>query len=136
MSKITVLLVDDDVDFLQAHKAALAAKGFDVHTAFNSNEGMKIAQSHHIDVAVLDVMMSTPDEGFTLARQMRKDEKTKNIPLVMLTSVNEVNHKAGCNFTFSDRDLDDVWLPIDKFLDKPVKPELLIATISALAKNR
>lgn len=135
MSKITLLLVDDDVDFLHAHKIALEAQGFDVYTAYNGSEGMKIAQANHVDVAVLDVMMNTPDEGFNLARQLRKNEKTKNIALVMLTSVNEVNSKAGNNFTFSDRDLDEAWLPADKFLDKPVKAESLIATICSLVKK-
>lgn len=136
MKKTTVLLVDDDVDFLRAHKTALEAQGFAVHTACNSMEGMKVAQANPIDVAVLDVIMNTPDEGFNLARQLRKDEKTKNIALIMLTSLNEVNQEIGHNFAFSNRDLDDVWLPVDKFLDKPVKTELLIATIHSLLKNR
>jgi CheY-like chemotaxis protein len=135
VNKTTVLLVDDDVDFLCAHKIILEAQGFCVHTAHNGSEGMKVAQANHIDVAVLDVMMNTPDEGFSLARQLRKDEKTKGIALVMLTSVNEVNRGIGNNFTFSDRDLDDVWLPIDKFLDKPVKTEALITAICSLVKN-
>jgi CheY-like chemotaxis protein len=134
MSEITVLLVDDDFDFLQAHKVALEAQeGFKVYTACNGNEGMKIAQANHIDVAVLDVIMDTLDAGFNLARQLRKDEKTKDIALILLTSVNKVNQDAEYSFTFSDQDLDDVWLPVDKFLDKPVKAELLIATIRSLA---
>jgi len=132
MSITTVLLVDDDADFLHAHKLALEAQGFAVYTACNGSEGLKIAQANHIDVAVLDVMMDAPDEGFNLARQMRKDEKTKDIALIMLSSVNEINREAGQNFAFSDQDLDEVWLPVDKFLDKPIKPELLIATIRSL----
>lgn len=136
MSKITVLLVDDDVDFLHIHKAALEAQGFKVYTAYNGMEGMRIAQANHIDVAVLDVIMGTPDEGFSLARQLRKDEKTKQIALVMLTSLNDVNREAGYNLNFSNRDLDDVWLPADKFLDKPIKAEVLVATINSLVKDR
>lgn len=136
MSKTTILLVDDDVDFLNAHKTALEAQGFEVYTAYNGNDGRKVAQTQNIDLAVLDVMMDTPDEGFNLARQLRKDEKTKNIPLIMLTSVNEVNRETGLNFSFSDQDLDDVWLPVDKFLDKPVKTELLLATIHSLVAKK
>jgi CheY-like chemotaxis protein len=135
MNEITVLLVDDDFDFLQAHKTALEAQGFKVYTAYNGSEGMKVAQANHIDVAVLDVIMDTQDAGFNLARQLRKDEKTKDIALILLTSVNQVNRNAEYGFTFSDQDLDDVWLPVDKFLDKPVKAELLIATIRSLANE-
>jgi two-component system, OmpR family, alkaline phosphatase synthesis response regulator PhoP len=130
MAKHTVLIVDDDVDFLQVNRTVLEAAGFQVLLAHNSGEGMKLAQENHVDVAVLDVMMDTPDEGFVLAREMRKDEKTKNIPLVMLTAINEVNKQAGYTFKFSDRDKDDMWLPVDKFLDKPIKPQHLAETVS------
>jgi CheY-like chemotaxis protein len=134
MTKTTVLLVDDDVDFLQANQTALEAAGFEVKIAHNSGEGMKVARENPIDVAVLDVMMDTPDEGFALAREMRKDETTKGIPLVMLTSVNEVNRQAGYTFKFSDHDKDDTWMPIDKFLDKPVKPQQLADAIRSLVR--
>jgi CheY-like chemotaxis protein len=134
MTKTTVLLVDDDVDFLQANQTALEAAGFEVRIAHNSGEGLKIARENHIDVAVLDVMMDTPDEGFALAREMRKDEATKGVPLVMLTSINEVNEQAGYTFKFSDHDKDDTWLPIDKFLDKPIKPMQLAEAIRDLLR--
>jgi CheY-like chemotaxis protein len=125
MAKPTVLIVDDDVDFLQVNQTVLEAAGFQVLLAHNSGEGMKLAQENKVDVAVLDVMMDTPDEGFVLARELRKGEKTKDIPLVMLTGVNDVNRQAGYTFKFSDRDRDDMWLPVDKFLDKPIKPKQL-----------
>lgn len=134
MKPTTVLIVDDDIDFLSANKTALEAAGFHVLTAHNGKEGLKMAEENAIDVAVLDVMMDYPDEGFVLARDMRKNEKTKRIPLVMLTSVNEVNRQAGYTFKFSDRDRDDMWLPIDKFLDKPVKPQQLAETIRQYSK--
>jgi CheY-like chemotaxis protein len=129
MNKITVLLVDDDVDFVVANRTALEAAGYLVLTAHNGKEGLKVARENHVDVAVLDVMMDTPEEGFVLARDLRKDEKTRRIPLVMLTSVNEVNRKAGYPYKFSDQDRDEMWLPIDKFLDKPVKPQQLADAI-------
>jgi CheY-like chemotaxis protein len=135
MKGITVLLVDDDIDFIAANKAALEAASFTVLTAYNGTEGMQTALNHHVDVAVLDVMMETPEEGFELARQMRKDDKTKTIPLLMLTSVNEVNREAGYTFKFSDRDRDDMWLPVDKFLDKPVKPHDLVNAVQGLVKE-
>jgi two-component system alkaline phosphatase synthesis response regulator PhoP len=124
-----VLIVDDDIDFVEANRTVLEAAGFEVLTAHNGSDGLKMARENEIDVAILDVMMTTPDEGFVLARSLRKDEKTRQIPLVMLTSVNEVNRQAGYIFEFSDRDRDEVWLPIDKFLNKPVKPQLLAETV-------
>jgi CheY-like chemotaxis protein len=133
MDAKTVLLVDDDIDLLDINRIPLEAAGFHVLTAENSEEAMRIATSTRIDVAVLDVMMTTPTEGFVLARQMREDARTKQIPLLMLTSVNAENEAQGSFVRFSDRDRDNQWLPVDRFVDKPIKPEDLVSTVRTLA---
>ena len=66
-----VLLVDDDVDFLEINRLTLEKAGFEVVTADNGDEGFRVATSTPVDVAVLDVMMDTPTEGFELARRLR-----------------------------------------------------------------
>jgi len=133
MDTKTVLLVDDDLDLLDINRITLEAEGFDVLTAENGDEAMRIATTTHIDVAVLDVMMTTPTEGFHLARAMRQDDRTKNIPLLMLTSVNAENEAQGSSFRFTDRDRDAQWLPVDRFVDKPVKPGDLVSMVRTLA---
>ena len=95
MDAKTVLLVDDDVDLLDINRMTLEAEGFDVVTAENGGDAMRIATTRHVDVAILDVMMTTPTEGFLLARALRQDERTKRIPLLMLTSVNTENEAQG-----------------------------------------
>lgn len=132
MAAKTVLLVDDDVDLLDIYRITLEGEGFDVVTAENSDEAMRIATTTPIDVAVLDVMMRTPTEGFLLARALRQDERTSRIPLLMLTSVNAENEAQGYHQRFSDRDRDDQWLPVDRFVDKPIKPEDLVTTVRTL----
>jgi CheY-like chemotaxis protein len=77
--------------------------------------------------------MTTPTEGFLLARAMRQDDRTKGIPLLMLTSVNAENEAQGSSFRFTDRDKDPLWLPVDRFVDKPVKPEDLVSMVRTLA---
>jgi len=133
MDAKTVLLVDDDIDLLDINRIPLEAAGFHVLTAENREEAMRIATSTRVDVAVLDVMMTTPTEGFVLARQMREDDRTKQIPLLMLTSVNAENEAQGSFVRFSDRDRDNQWLPVDRFVDKPIKPEDLVSTVRTLA---
>ncbi len=123
-----ILLVDDDVDFLEVNRTALEEAGFEVVTAESGEEGLKKAMEGRVDLAVLDVIMDTPDAGFQLARKLRRDARTKEIPLLMLTSINEINRAKGL-FTFSDRDRDDTWLPVDRFLEKPLPADCLVPTI-------
>lgn len=132
-AKKTVLLVDDDYDLLDINRMALEHAGFTVLTADNGEEGFKVASQNAVDVAVLDVMMDTPTEGFVLARQLRQDARTKQIPLLMLTSINTENEAIGSFVRFSDRDRDREWLPVDRFVDKPLKPEELVAIVRTLA---
>jgi CheY-like chemotaxis protein len=127
-----VLLVDDDIDFITVNKMALEAAGYAVATAYNGKDGLRLALEGGFDAAVLDVIMTTPDEGFELARSLRKDPRTKKLPLIMLTSVNAVAESKGFVFRISDRDRDDMWLPVDKFVDKPIKADRLIALVREL----
>jgi len=132
MAAKTVLLVDDDLDLLDIYRITLEGEGFEVLTAENADEAMRIATSTPIDAAVLDVMMRTPTEGFLLARSLRQDARTKGIPLLMLTSVNAENEAKGYFQRFTDRDRDDQWLPVDRFVDKPIAPDDLVTTVRTL----
>lgn len=127
-----VLLVDDDVDFLEVNRTALERAGFDVVTAQDGQQALRVVDETPLDAAVLDVMMTTPEEGFELARALRKHPRTRQLPLLMLTSVNAVNAAHGWKFRFSDQDRDEMWLPVDRFLDKPVKPEQLVSHLRTL----
>ncbi len=133
MDAKNVLLVDDDSDLNEINRTVLERAGFAVYSAENSAAAKRILATHPIDVAVLDVMMDTPTEGFALAREMRRDGRTKNIPLLMLTSVNTKNEEVGSFVRFSDRERDKEWLPVDRFMDKPIKPEDLVSAIRTLA---
>lgn len=133
MGATRVLLVDDDIDFLEINRMTLERAGFEVVTADTGDEGFTVASTSKVDVAVLDVMMDTPTEGFELARKLRQHEATKRIPLLMLTSVNTENEAIGSYVRFTDRDRDKEWLPVDRFVDKPIKPEELISLVRTLA---
>jgi CheY-like chemotaxis protein len=129
MDRKTVLLVDDDVDLTEANRLALEGAGYDVVVAHDGQEGFARATQQHVDMAILDVIMTRPDEGFDLARTLRNDTRTAGIPLLMLTSVNAANSARGLLFRLSDRDRDEMWLPVDRFVDKPVPPERLLGLV-------
>ena len=129
MKDIKILLVDDDIDFVFIQKAFLEKEGFQVITAGDKFAGFERARAEKPDLAILDVMMTTDQEGFEMAREMRKDPLLKDIPIIMLTSVDSV---TGLNL--KEMANDPKWLPVDSYLEKPVQPQKLLDEIKRLLK--
>ena len=119
-----ILLVDDDIDLIAMNRTVLEKNGYTVIEAYNGKEGIEKAKTELPDLIVLDVMMSTSSEGFDTARALRNQEETKNIPLLMLTSVNET-----VPFKYEP---DETYLPVDRFLEKPLTPDKLISEIESM----
>lgn len=129
VNKIRVLLVDDDPDFIQANSIILDASGFEVLTASNGAEGLKKVEEEKPDVVVLDVMMENTDEGFAVARKIRR-KLHSNVPIIMLTSVSQAT-----GYSFKPEEHPD-FFPVDQFLTKPVAPNVLVQKIKdALVKG-
>lgn len=82
-----VLLVDDDIDIITVAKAILKKEGFDVYTASNKTEGLKMAKEIMPDAAILDVMMTTHFEGFELAKGFKEETHLKRIPVLIQSSI-------------------------------------------------
>lgn len=122
-----ILVVDDDGDLVAAISTVLEAKGYEVSTAANKDEGMAKIREVKPDLAILDVMMTTWQDGFEMAREIKSDEALKSIPILMLTGVGD---KTGMDFKSEAGD--EEWLPVDVFLDKPVKSEVLLAEVDRL----
>ena len=114
-----VILVDDEKEFVEVTKVLLESNGFEVVTAYDGASGREQAAAEKPDLVVLDVMMETKTAGFDVARWLRTNDGTKEIPIIMLTAVNQ---EVPWRF-----EPDDIWLPVDVFLDKPVSPERLLA---------
>jgi two-component system, OmpR family, alkaline phosphatase synthesis response regulator PhoP len=118
-----VLMIDDDPEFVDAITNILDAKGYDVVSAGDGKDGVAKAKQEKPDIILLDVMMTTKSEGFDVARELNKDANLKETPVVMLTGVRK---EMNLPFGFEP---DADWLPIKAFLEKPVKPEVLLKTI-------
>jgi len=117
-----ILIVDDDPDIQEMCSLVLTKEGFDVVCASNRAEGFKTIAAGAPDLLILDVMMEEPDDGLTMARQLRREGFEK--PIIMLTSVNAA---MGLQI-----DRDDEIVPVDKFQPKPVEPKVLIAEVNEL----
>jgi CheY-like chemotaxis protein len=119
-----VLMIDDDPEFVEAISNLLDAKGYDVHTASNGKEGVEKAKAQNPDIILLDVMMTTKNEGFNVARELHDDQTLKDIPIIIMTGI---RREMNLPFGFEP---DETWLPVKKVLEKPVKPQVLLAAIS------
>lgn len=82
-----ILVVDDDIDVLTIVNAVLTKEGYNVVTALNSEEGLAKLRSEKPDLAILDVMMTTPYEGFEMAQEMLVNPEFKDIPFLIQSSI-------------------------------------------------
>jgi DNA-binding response OmpR family regulator len=131
MGQGSILIIDDDPDITEAMRVILANQGYDVRSALDGDEGMERLKEAKPDLIILDVMMRTSQEGFELSRELKHDKQYNAIPILMLTAI---KHKAGLDF--KDAAGDETWLPVDEYLDKPVKPDVLLAKVQDLLSRR
>ncbi|MEN8127196.1 MAG: response regulator [Planctomycetota bacterium] len=127
MSEQTILVVDDDEDIRMAVQALLESRSYNVETAGTKEEAVEKFTRVKPDLAILDVMMVSWQDGFELAREVKKNPELKDIPILMLTGVET---KTGLEFKSTAGD--EEWLPVEGFLDKPVEPEVLLAEVEKL----
>lgn len=127
MGQGKILIVDDDPDITEAMTVVLENKGYEVRSALDSDQGLDRLHEARPDLIILDVMMRTSQEGFEFAREIKQNAQFKDIPILMLTAVKQ---KKGLDFKPAAGD--ETWLPVQAFLDKPVKPDLLIEKVQDL----
>ena len=122
-----LLIIDDDEDFAKAEAAVLIDAGHEVEIELNIKGGEKSMLKRKPDLIILDVMFpESSSAGFELARKMvHFDEKLKEIPILMLTAIN-----SEFPLGFSSRDINNYWLPVTEFLEKPVDLDILNKKVS------
>jgi DNA-binding response OmpR family regulator len=124
-----LLIIDDDEDFAAATATVLKNAGHEVSVELNPESGLKSMEKRCPDLVILDVMF--PEDasgGFKLARSIRSEkEKFDDIPLLMLTAIN-TKFPMG----FGPNDIDEDWMPITDFLEKPVDLDVLENKVASL----
>jgi DNA-binding response OmpR family regulator len=115
-----ILIIDDDIDLVEAMRLTLENAGFEVIDAQDGQKGLEKIAKENPDLVILDVMMETQDEGFHIAYQIRSNEKTADLPILMVTAVG-----AETGFSF-DKEKDEDFLPVNEFIEKPINHDTLI----------
>ena len=128
--KKSILVIDDDPDVAVSIKMVLESAGYAVDSASDGDSGLAKMRAAKPDIVILDVMMRTETEGFHVTYQIRKDPALAKIPILMLTAIGE---KTGMQFS---PDKDGEYLPVEKFVSKPVEPKQLLAHVEELLAER
>lgn len=130
MSKPKILVVDDDIDYVESMAAILEANGYEVISAYDGKEGLEKAKSELPQLIIIDLMMNTLNEGYDFCRDIRSDERFAEVPLLMASSAHQHEMFKDANFV-----PDEIWFPIDIFLDKPIGKETLLKHVTKLLKK-
>ena len=131
MGNTKIVIVDDDPDIRDSLQIILEAREYIVVTAADKSEGLKTIRTEKPDLAVLDVMMASHDDGFEMARELKNDPEFKDMPILMLTGI---KRETGIDFKSSAGD--PAWCPVEGFLDKPVDPDTLLAEVEKLLSKK
>jgi CheY-like chemotaxis protein len=130
MKSATILLVDDDQDFVAMNRSVLEARGYRVLSAVSPKDAMARLEVERPDLVVTDLMMSDLDAGFSLSRAVKENPETASIPVIIVTAASSQR-----GFDFRPRDSADLAaMKADAFLDKPVSPATLLAKIEELLR--
>lgn len=125
MIKTKILLIDDEKSFCYFTKKNLEETGeFEVATATSGDKGIKLVRKYKPDLILLDIVMPRKD-GFAVLKTIKKDEKTRAIPVIMLTAKEEESYK-----------LEAARLYDEDYITKPVELEELKSRIEKIIKKR
>lgn len=126
MSTKTILVIDDDNDFIDQVTIQLEAAGFNVRAAHGETEAERVLADFRPDLVIVDLMMEHMDGGFVLCHQIKK--KDPKIPVILATAVTS---QTGITFEGITED-ERSWVKADAILSKPVRFEQIMREIKRL----
>ena len=123
-AKRRVLVVDDEKDLVDLITYNLGRNGYEVLSAFNGNQALEVAQRDHPDLVLLDLMLPGID-GTEVARRLKADSRTVDIPIVMLTAKGEETDVVV-----------GLTIGADDYVPKPFSMKILLARINTVLRRR
>ena len=121
-----ILIVDDEEDVLTYFEAVFQDSGFDTVSAEDGIEGFELAKSEKPDLIVLDITMPK-QSGLKTYRQYKGHPALKNIPVILVTAVND-------SFKELLDELEELELPKD-ILNKPIDPQALLKMVAGILSD-
>jgi len=120
-TKNNILIIDDDIDFLEWLETGLKSEGYNVFSATNAGDGLNVLKNNDIHLIVLDILL--PDvNGFEFVKKLKLNRDTKNIPIVAVTGVYKESEYKQKGYE----------LGVDDFLTKPFSYNFLAVKIKKI----
>ncbi len=127
-----VMIVDDDRDFMDSICRVLKHRGHEITAIYETEEVIERLEKEPHDVLVLDVMFpENAAAGFHLAQEIRKHQTLTKLPILILSAIN-TKFPMG----FGPGDIDEMWMPVQDFLEKPIDFDVLGAKVEKLAGHK
>ena len=123
--KKTILVVDDEPDFVSIVQSNLEKEGFNVQVAYDGVEGMEKVRQSPPDLIVLDVMMPEKD-GYEMCSEIKGDKQFADIPILMLTAV--ADHVSSTRYSHYN----GMSMEADDYLPKPATAEEITESVKSL----
>jgi len=134
-TKGKILIVDDDPDFVKTTKMILLADGYEVVVANDGKQGLDKIKEIKPDLIMLDIMMESIFEGFSLMSTLRTSPDFADFSHIPVLMVSSVRADTGSRFSFSDEeDMGDIPQP-DDYMDKPLRPKELLEKVASLRQR-
>jgi CheY-like chemotaxis protein len=127
-SDYTILIADDDPDYLYQTVFNLEKAGFRTVAVESQSEAESVLARFRPDLAIFDLMMESDDSGFILCYKIKK--KYPDVPVILATAV---SHETGLTFSI-DSELEKSWIRADLYLEKGIRPEQLEQEVMKLLK--
>lgn len=126
--KKSVLIADDDIDYLFQLRLKIENMGFEVIAADSQKEAENIIERFKPDLAIFDLMMENEDSGFILSYKMKR--RYPDVPIIIATAVTS---ETGISFNEADDGINP-WIKADLFLEKGMRADQLQREINKLLK--
>lgn len=120
-----ILCVEDEPEMIDLMRLILGRRGFEVKGAAGGIEGLNMIRQEPPDLILLDLMMPDMD-GWEVYQQIKADEKTKNIPVIVVTAkAQSIDKVLGLHIA-----------KVDDYITKPFSPQDLMNSVDKVLKSK
>ena len=121
----TILCIEDEAEMIDLMRLILGRRGYEVKGAASGTEGLKLIREHLPDLVLLDLMMPEMD-GWEVYQQIKADEKTKGIPVIVVTAkAQSIDRVLGLHIA-----------KVDDYIAKPFSPQELMNSVEKVLKSK